>query len=252
MTGGREGANAAAKGKETMGLKPNEQNEEQTPGEGSNRAARLGLIILVQAHYWQGQSACSEATLRILTTANRGARRRPFGRRDGINRGRLDVRQASRFAGLSPSPSQASSSTQPRRGTSATQRPPPRSHRRRRPPQPRAGLLPIQNPMPQPRRRRRDNPSHPSARCGTAALAQPLRRVTRSHRRRRGHRLALLQPSPSSGLCQWAPAPCRQRKPINPSNGRPSNATTGAKARPSASTGIRPQESPWCPSPSPV
>jgi hypothetical protein len=37
-----------------MGLKPDEQNEEQTPGEGSNRAARLGFIVLVQAHYWQG------------------------------------------------------------------------------------------------------------------------------------------------------------------------------------------------------
>jgi hypothetical protein len=37
-----------------MGLKPNEQNEEQAPGEGSNWAARLGFIVLVQAHYWQG------------------------------------------------------------------------------------------------------------------------------------------------------------------------------------------------------
>jgi hypothetical protein len=46
-----------------MGLKPDEQNEEQPPGEGSKRADRLGIIVLVQAHYWQGQSACSEPTL---------------------------------------------------------------------------------------------------------------------------------------------------------------------------------------------
>jgi hypothetical protein len=37
-----------------MGQKANEQNKEQAPGEGSNRAARLGFIVLVQAHYWQG------------------------------------------------------------------------------------------------------------------------------------------------------------------------------------------------------
>jgi hypothetical protein len=52
--GGGDGANAAAKEKETMGLKPNEQNEKQPPGEGSKRADRLGFIVLVQAHYWQG------------------------------------------------------------------------------------------------------------------------------------------------------------------------------------------------------
>jgi hypothetical protein len=55
-----------------MGLKPNEQNEEQAPGEGSTRAARLGFIVLVQAHYWQGKSACGEATLRNLTAESRG------------------------------------------------------------------------------------------------------------------------------------------------------------------------------------
>jgi hypothetical protein len=54
--GGGEGANAAAKGKKTMGLKPNEQNEEQQPGEGSSRAARLDFVVLVQAHYWQGKA----------------------------------------------------------------------------------------------------------------------------------------------------------------------------------------------------
>jgi hypothetical protein len=37
-----------------MGLKPDEQNKEKAPGEGSNQAARLGFIVLVQAHYWQG------------------------------------------------------------------------------------------------------------------------------------------------------------------------------------------------------
>jgi hypothetical protein len=57
-----------------MGLKPDEQNEEQAPGEGSNRAARLGFIVLVQVHYWQGQSACGEGTLRNLTAENRGHR----------------------------------------------------------------------------------------------------------------------------------------------------------------------------------
>ena len=41
------GAYAAAKEKETMDLKLNEQNEEQAPGEVSNRAARPGLIVLV-------------------------------------------------------------------------------------------------------------------------------------------------------------------------------------------------------------
>jgi hypothetical protein len=55
-----------------MGLKPHEQNEEQAPGEGSNRAARLGFIVLVQAHYWQGQSACGEATLLNLAAEERG------------------------------------------------------------------------------------------------------------------------------------------------------------------------------------
>ena len=168
-----------------MGLKPNEQNEEQAPGEGSNRAARLGFIILIQAHYRQGLSACGEAALRILTAANRDIKRLPCGRLDGINRGRLDEHQGSRFAGLSDGQSQASSSTQPRRGTSATQRPPPRSHRRRQPPQPRASRLAIQNPMPQPPAAARRT-THPAQGCGTAALAQPLRRVTRSDYRRRG------------------------------------------------------------------
>jgi hypothetical protein len=37
-----------------MGIKPDKPNEEQAPGEGFNRAARLGFIVLVQAHYWQG------------------------------------------------------------------------------------------------------------------------------------------------------------------------------------------------------
>ena len=92
-----------------MGLKPNEQNEEQPPGEGSNRAARLGFIVLVQVHYWQGQAACGEATLRIPRAVNRGAKRRPFGRRGGINRGWLDEQQGSRLTGLSDGPSQASS-----------------------------------------------------------------------------------------------------------------------------------------------
>jgi hypothetical protein len=55
-----------------MGLKPDEQNEKQPPGEGSKRADRLGFIVLVQAHYWQGQSACGEATLRNLTAENGG------------------------------------------------------------------------------------------------------------------------------------------------------------------------------------
>jgi hypothetical protein len=146
-----------------MGLKPNEQNEEQAPGEGSNRAARLGFIVLVQVHYWQGQSACGEPTLLNHIAAKCGAKRRPSGRRDGTNRGRLDEHQASRFAGRSPSPSRASNRTQPRREASATQRPPPRSHRRRRPPQPRASRLAIQNPMPQPPAAAR-KPTHPSAR----------------------------------------------------------------------------------------
>jgi hypothetical protein len=88
-----------------MGLKANEQKEEQAPGEGSNRAARLGFIILVQAHYWQGQSTCGEATLRNFTAEERGIKRQPGGRLDGINRGRLDERQGSRFAGLSDGPS---------------------------------------------------------------------------------------------------------------------------------------------------
>jgi hypothetical protein len=97
-----------------MGLKPNEQNEEQAPGEGSNRAARLGFIVLVQAHYWQDQAACGELILRNFLAEKRDAKRRPFGRRDGTNRGRLDQHQGSKIAGLSPSPSQASSSTRPR------------------------------------------------------------------------------------------------------------------------------------------
>ena len=93
-----------------MGLKPNEQNEEQAPGEGLNRAARLGFIVLVQAHYWQGQSACGEATLRDLAAGNLGIKRRPFGRRDGTNRGQLGEHQGSKMAGLSDGQSQASSS----------------------------------------------------------------------------------------------------------------------------------------------
>jgi hypothetical protein len=55
-----------------MGLKPDEQNKEQAPGEGSNRAARLGFIVLVQAHYWQGQSACGGMILRHLAAEERG------------------------------------------------------------------------------------------------------------------------------------------------------------------------------------
>jgi hypothetical protein len=55
-----------------MGLKPNEQNEVQAPGEGSNRAARLGFIVLEQVHYWQGLGACGEPTLRNLTAENGG------------------------------------------------------------------------------------------------------------------------------------------------------------------------------------
>ena len=55
-----------------MGLKPDEQNEEQAPGEGSNRAARLGFIVLVQAHYWQSQSACGGMILRDLAAEERG------------------------------------------------------------------------------------------------------------------------------------------------------------------------------------
>jgi hypothetical protein len=54
-----------------MVLKPDEQNEEQAPGEGSKRADRLGFIVLVQAHYWQGQSACGEATLLNLAAEER-------------------------------------------------------------------------------------------------------------------------------------------------------------------------------------
>jgi hypothetical protein len=78
-----------------MGLKPDEQNKEQAPGEGFNRAARLGFIVLVQAHYWQGQSACGEATLLNFIAAKWGAKRRPSGRRGGINRGWLDEHQGS-------------------------------------------------------------------------------------------------------------------------------------------------------------
>ena len=163
-----------------MGLKPNEQNEEQAPGEGSNRAARLGFIVLVQAHYWQGQSAYGEPTLRNLAAANWGTKRRPFGRRDGTNRGRLDQQQGSRLTGLSDGPSQASSSARPRRGTSATQRPPTPGPRRPWPPQPRASRLAIQNSMPQPPAAARK--THPPERKGRprGRLAQPLRRVTRS------------------------------------------------------------------------
>ena len=93
-----------------MGLKPDEQNKEQAPGEGSKRAARLGFIVLVQVHYWQGLGACGEATLRNLTAENQGHKRRPFGRWDGINRGQRDEQQGSRLTGLSDGPSQASSS----------------------------------------------------------------------------------------------------------------------------------------------
>lgn len=92
-----------------MGLKPNEQNEEQAPGEGSNRAARLGFIVLVQAHYWQDQAACGKATLRDLAAEKGGAKRRLFSRRDGTNRGRRGEHQGSKMAGLSVGPSQASS-----------------------------------------------------------------------------------------------------------------------------------------------
>ena len=170
-----------------MGLKPNKQNEEQTPGEGSNRAARLSFIVLVQAHYWQDQSACGEATLRNLTAANWGVKRRPFGRRDGTNRGRLDEHQGSKVAGLSPSQSQASSSTRPHQGTPATQRPPPRSHTRRRPPQPRASRFAIQNPMPQPPAAAK-NSTHPSARVRPSRTCSALAPGDTLLHRRRGLR----------------------------------------------------------------
>jgi hypothetical protein len=76
-----------------MGLKPNEQNEEQAPGEDSNRAARLGFIVLVRAHYWQAKNDCGGLTLRNLTAEIRGIKCQPGGRLDGINRGRLDEHQ---------------------------------------------------------------------------------------------------------------------------------------------------------------
>jgi hypothetical protein len=114
-------------------------------------------------------------------------------RPDGTNRGRLAHQQGSRFAGLSPSPSQASSSTGPHRGTPVTQRAPPRSHRRWRPPQTRASRFAIQNPMPQPPAAAKKIPTIRAQGCGAAALAQPLRRVTRSDCRRRGLQGAQLQ-----------------------------------------------------------
>jgi hypothetical protein len=105
-----------------------------------------------------------------LGSRGTGQKRRPDGRRDGTNRGRLDEHQASRFVGRSPSPIQASSSTRPHRGTPATQRPPTPGPRRLRPPQPRAGRLAIQNPMPQPPAAARK--PHPPERKG-AALPPP-------------------------------------------------------------------------------
>jgi hypothetical protein len=163
-----------------MGLKPNEQNEEQAPGEGSNRAARLGFIVLVQVHYWQGQSACDEATLRNFVAEKRGAKRRPFGRRDGTNRGQLGEHQGSKMAGLSPSPSQASSSTRPRQGTPsnlATTSSIPHATTATAA----AGKTP-RYPEPDataPGGGEKTPPTRAQG-CGTAALAWPLRRVTRS------------------------------------------------------------------------
>ena len=162
-----------------MGLKPNEQNEEQAPGEGSNRAARLGFIVLVQAHYWQGQSACGEATLRDLAAGNLGIKRRPFGRLDGTNRGQLGEHQASKMAGLSDGQSQASSSAGHTEGLQQASghlldptgdgghcsRGQAASLSRTR--------------CHSPRRRQKKPPTRAQG-CGTAALAQPLCRVTRS------------------------------------------------------------------------
>ena len=71
-----------------MGLKPDEQNEEKAPGEGSKRTDRLGIIVLVQAHYWQGQSACGEATLLSLIAENRG-HKTPASRPAGWHQSRL-------------------------------------------------------------------------------------------------------------------------------------------------------------------
>jgi hypothetical protein len=71
-----------------MGLKANEQNEEQAPGEGSNRAAGLSFIVLVQVHYWQGQSACGEANLRDLAAEN-GGHKAPAVRPAGWHQSRL-------------------------------------------------------------------------------------------------------------------------------------------------------------------
>ena len=175
-----------------MGLKPDEQNEEQAPGEGSNRAARLGFIVLVQAHYWQGLGACGEATLRNLTAENQGHKRRPFGRWDGINRGQRDEQQGSRLTGLSDGPSQASSSaghTEGLQQASGHHLDPTGDggHRSRGQA---ASLSRTRCHSP---RRRRENPPTRAQGCGSAAHAQPLRRVTRSHCRRRGLRGAQLR-----------------------------------------------------------
>ena len=146
-----------------MGLKPNEQNEEQAPGEGSNRAARLGFIVLVQAHYWQVQSACGEATLRNLTAEKRGTKRRPCGRRDGANRGRPDELQGSRLAGLSDGQSQASSSADHTEGLQQASGHllDPTGDGGHRSRGQAASLSRTRCHSP---RRRRENPSHPSAR----------------------------------------------------------------------------------------
>ena len=113
-----------------MGLKPNEQKEGQAPGEGSNWAGRLGFIALVQAHYWQGQSACGELILRNFLAEKRGTKRRPCGRRDGINQGQLDEHQGSNMPGLRSNTTQASSTWRAHQEPLSNLRPPTPAARR--------------------------------------------------------------------------------------------------------------------------
>ncbi len=177
-----------------MGLKPNEQNEEQAPGEGSNRAARLGFIVLVQVHYWQGQSACGGPIMRDLAAEKRGTKRRPCGRRDGTSRGRLREHQTSKMAGLSPCPSQASSSAGHTEGLQQASghllNPTGDGGHRSRG---QAASL-SRTRCHSPRRRRRNN-SHPSARVRHSRARVALARGDTLLHRRRGLRLALLRPS---------------------------------------------------------